>query len=177
MSLFLIWTSNYQGVSLPQIYISSLRIDTNIYISHHPIQIIPSAPLCILALRVSKICSREFDFRKHISEMKTWFLRRGYPKKLVESEIKKVKFSHVSNNKSQKRTLKRTPLIVTYHPLLNSLGKVLSKNLNIFCVDEEVIKVFHPRLMVSFRSARKVSSYLAKAKVYPLERTVESFKC
>ena len=164
--------SNYQEVSLPQIYISSLRIDTNIYILHHPIQIIPSAPLCILALRVSKICSMEFNFRKHISEMKTWFLRRGYPKKLVESEIKKVKFSHISNNKSQKRTLKRTPLIVTYHPLLNSLGKVLSKNLNIFCVDEEVIKVFHPRLMVSFRSARKVSSYLVKAKVYPLERTV-----
>ena len=33
------------------------------------------------ALRVSKICSRECDFRKHISEMKTWFLRRVYPKK------------------------------------------------------------------------------------------------
>ena len=112
--------SNYQEVSLPQIYISSLRIDTNIYISHHPIQIIPSAPLCILALRVSKICSREFDFRKHISEMKTWFLRRGYPKKLAESEIKKVKFSHVCNNKSQKKTLKRTPLMLhTIHCLIH----------------------------------------------------------
>ena len=31
--------------------------------------------------------------------------------------------------------------------------------------------------MVSFRSARKVSSYLVRAKVYPLERTVGSFKC
>ena len=40
------------------------------------------------ALRVSRICSRECDFRKHISEMKTYFLRRGYPKNLVESEIK-----------------------------------------------------------------------------------------
>ena len=29
------------GVSLPQIYISSLRIDTNVYILHHPTQIIP----------------------------------------------------------------------------------------------------------------------------------------
>ena len=44
------------------------------------------------ALRVSRICSRESDFRKHISEMKTWLLRRGYPKNLVESELKKVKF-------------------------------------------------------------------------------------
>ena len=31
--------------------------------------------------------------------------------------------------------------------------------------------------MISFRSARKVSSYLVRAKVYPLERTVGSFKC
>ena len=129
MSLFLIWTSNYQGVSLPLIYISSLQIDTNIYILRHSTQIIPSAPLYSQAPRVSRICSRERDFRKHISEMKTCFLRRGYPKNLVESEIEKVKFSHMSNNKSPKRTLKRIPLVVTYHPLLNSLGKVLRKTL------------------------------------------------
>ena len=40
-------------------------------------------------------------------------------------------------------------------------------------MDEEV----NPGPMVSFRSVRKVSSYLVKAKVYPLERTVGSFKC
>ena len=31
--------------------------------------------------------------------------------------------------------------------------------------------------MVSFRSVRKISSYLVRAKVYSLERTVGSFKC
>ena len=83
------------------------------------------------AIVVSRVCSRECDFRKHISEKKTWFLRRGYPKNLVESEMKKVKFSHVFNKKSQKRTLNRILLVATYHLQLNSLGKVLSKNLNI----------------------------------------------
>ena len=43
-------------------------------------------------------------------------------------------------------------------------------------MDEEVKKVFYPGPMVSFRSARKVSSYLVRAKVYPLERIVGSFK-
>ena len=52
-------------------------------------------PKSYQGLRVSMICSRECDFRKHISEMKTWFLRRGYPKNLVESEIKKLS-SHMS---------------------------------------------------------------------------------
>ena len=65
------------------------------------------------ALRVISICASESDFRKHISEMKTWFLIRGYTKNVVEPEIKKVKFSHVCNSKSQKRTLKRIPLVAT----------------------------------------------------------------
>ena len=59
-----------------------------------------------------------------------------------------------------------------------SLGKVLGKNLNILYMAEEVKKVFYPGPMVSFQSARKVSSYLViRAKVYHLERTVGSFKC
>ena len=37
------------------------------------------------ALRVSKIYSREWDFFKHISEMKTWI---GLSRNLVESEMK-----------------------------------------------------------------------------------------
>ena len=56
----------------------------------HPNQTKPSIVYC-QALRVSVICSMECDFHKHISEMKTWVLIRGYPKNLVESEMKKCK--------------------------------------------------------------------------------------
>ena len=34
-----------------------------------------------------------------------------------------------------------------------------------------------PKPMISFRSARKLSSYLVRAKLYPTERTVGSYKC
>ena len=44
-------------------------------------------------------------------------------------------------------------------------------------MDEEVKKVFYLGPMVSFESARKVSSYLLRATVYPLERTIGSLKC
>ena len=44
-------------------------------------------------------------------------------------------------------------------------------------MDEEVNKVLYPGPMVSLRSVRKVSSYLIRAKAFPLERTVGSFKC
>ena len=42
--------------------------------------------------------------------------------------------------------------------------------------DESVKRVFTPPPMVSCRSARKLSSYLVRAKVYPLERKRGSYK-
>ena len=44
-------------------------------------------------------------------------------------------------------------------------------------MNEEVKNVFNPGPMISFRGARKLNSYLVRAKLYPLERSVGSFKC
>ena len=44
-------------------------------------------------------------------------------------------------------------------------------------MNKDVKSVFTPAPMISFRCARKLSSYLARAKLYPLERTVGSVQC
>ena len=44
-------------------------------------------------------------------------------------------------------------------------------------MNEDVKSVFTPAPMISFRSARKLSSYLVRAQLYPLERTVGSVQC
>ena len=44
-------------------------------------------------------------------------------------------------------------------------------------MNEETKKVFSTRPMVSFRSPRKISSYLVTAKLYLLDRVVGSTKC
>ena len=43
-------------------------------------------------------------------------------------------------------------------------------------MNDEVKKVFQPGPMVSFRSPRNLSSYLVRAKMYPMERRIESSK-
>ena len=42
---------------------------------------------------------------------------------------------------------------------------------------KEVKRVFTPKPMISFRSSRKLSSYLVRDKLYPTERTVGSYRC
>ena len=66
--------------------------------------------------RVSRTCSCEKDYKKNTMEMKSWFLKRGYPKSLVEKELGKVKFSNKVANKQQKE--RGIPFVVTYHLIL-----------------------------------------------------------
>ena len=63
---------------------------------------------------------------------------------------------------------------MTYHPKLKSINKIILKYLDLPYMDKEVKRVFTPKLVISFRSARKLSSYLVTAKLYPTERTVGS---
>ena len=109
--------------------------------------------------------------------MKSWFEVRGYPNKLIEQKIEKVNFSKNGNVVRQRNPRKGVPFVLAYHPLFNLMGKIINKNLNLLYMNNEVKKVFAPKPMVSFRSARKMSSYLVRAKLYPEERTKGSYKC
>ena len=66
---------------------------------------------------------------------------------------------------------------MTYHPKLRSMNKVTLKYLDLLYIDNEVKRVFTPKPIISFGSARKLISYLVRAKLYPTKRTVGSYKC
>ena len=108
--------------------------------------------------------------------MKSWFLKREYPEKLILTEINKVKFSNIER-KSNSKTQKGIPLVVTYHPVLKSLSSIVSNNIYLLHMDQEVKRIFTPQPMVSYWNARKLSSYPARSKLYPMERKVGSCKC
>ena len=62
----------------------------------------------------------------------------------------------------------------TNYTSLNNIGRIINQNLHIPYMNEYVKIVFAPTPMISFRSARKRSSYLVRAKLYPLERKIGS---
>ena len=107
--------------------------------------------------------------------MKSWFLNRKYPEKLIVNEMKKVRFfpAILQNKKHEKGV----PFVVSDHLILNSLIKIIRDNVYLLNMNEEVRKTFSPGPMASFRSARKLSSYFVRTKLYPLQRKVGSSKC
>ena len=107
--------------------------------------------------------------------MKEWFIKRGYPESVIDKEMKKVRFSE--QGQKSKKVEKGVPFVVTYHPLLSKLSSIIHRNLYLLYMNQDVKNVFTPGTMVSYRSTRKISSYLVRAKLYPLERKVGSEKC
>ena len=122
------------------------------YQSSHPLHIKNSIPYS-QALRVSRICSSEKDFKTHVSHMKEWFLARGYSEIVVNNQIDKVVFGR---DQSVKKKLEIGIRFVTnYHPKVNQLGKLIRDLLPFLCSDGVVQKVFLPPPIVSYRSAKK----------------------
>ena len=70
-----------------------------------------------------------------------------------------------------------SPFVATYHPLLKSFQNLINKHLNILYLDENAKEVFMLGPMVTFRSKGKLSIYLVKTKLYPLERVTGSCEC
>ena len=124
---------------------------------------------------LSRICSHETDSRKHVTKEKSCFIKRGYLNYVIQKAMQNVKFSKISSTRKDKA--KGALLIVTFHTGLKNIDQIINKTLHLFYVDQEVMKVFKPKPMVSFRSDRKTSSYLVRAKLYPLEKKVGSFNC
>ena len=65
-------------------------------------------------LRISR-CSDGIDFKNYRSQMKSWFLKRGYLEKLIKHEMRKR-----GNKEGIKKVkgVKGIPFVVTYHPQL-----------------------------------------------------------
>ena len=144
------------------------------YTSSHPYHTKRSI-VHIEALRFSWICSFEQDFERHRNQMKLWFLNRGYHKWLIDKEMETVKFPWTLRKRDNK--MKGILLVITYHPFLKNFASVIKKHFYILYLSKEVKEIFTPGPMVSFRGARKLGSYLVKTKLYPIERSVGSFKC
>ena len=82
--------------------------------------------------------------------MTTW--ARVYPEQIVDSEMEKINFRE-NKKKSGTNKKKRLPFLVTYHPKLRNLSKVIKDNLDLLYMNDEVKKTFTPSPMISFLSS------------------------
>ena len=76
-------------------------------------------------LRISRLCSNKIDFERNREKMRLWFLTKEYPKKLIYSKIRKVKFN-IRETNSNNKSKNVVPFVTTYHyeKSLSSYGHI-----------------------------------------------------
>ena len=79
-------------------------------------------------LRIKRLCSKKDAFEKHLESLRSWFGKRGYPKKLVDNQIRRVLESKPEQLfESRIETGIGVPLVVTYHPRFHNLTNTIRK--------------------------------------------------
>ena len=83
-------------------------------------------------MKKSRSCSDATSLINYLKDLRSWFCDRGYPERMVKEQLRRV------GNRTRDELLctnsyvgkeVRVPLIVTYHPHLNGLNKIMQKNL------------------------------------------------
>ena len=140
------------------------------YTSAHPKHCKEHGPFSQL-LRIKRICSRTEDYEKHARNLEEFYLKRGYPLRiLIKNRLKADSLLRSDLLKPSDKTNKDTnpiPLIVTYNPALPNLSETLRKHWKMLHTSAEMQHLSTPP-MIAYRRSRNLKELLVKASLtYP----------
>ena len=97
---------------------------------------------------------------------------RGYEESLVKEQIDRVRrldratlLANSGNRANDQGRGERVPLVATYHPALNSLGKVAKRLHPMLTNSEEHRKVFPEPYLIAFRRCKNLKDKLVRARL------------
>ena len=119
------------------------------------------------ALRFRIICSEDRQFQERVGELAGWLKDRGYEESLVNEQLDKIRrldrtalLANAGNRTNDQGRGERAPLVVTYHPALNSLGKVARRLHPMLTNSEEHRKVFPEPPLIAFMRCKNIKDIL-----------------
>ena len=118
----------------------------------------------IQGLHIKQLCSDETFLSKYLKDLRSWFCKRGYPEIMVKEHLRRVEnrirdeLSSYPNRCVGKMV--GVSLIVTYHPHLNGLNKMMQKNLTYLQANQTIKLLFTLLPFVSFCKVHNLQSHL-----------------
>ena len=136
------------------------------YSSCHPGACKRSIPFA-QAMRLRRICSKSCFFEKRVGELVKFLMERGYRKASVEGQVDKVRRMSRAEilSKGNRPRSTKTPFVVTYHPRLPDISKILRELHPILESSERCRNSITSVPFVAFRKPKSLQDYLVRAKV------------
>ena len=127
------------------------------------------------ALRLRRICSDDDTYVTRTKELKQHLVNRGYEEVEVQDQMDRA--TSVSREQalaiSENKTSDRVPLVVTYHPELPCLGKILCDHLPTLHISERMKKAIPSPPLVANRRPKNLKDLLVRATMKPPQRIYE----
>ena len=125
------------------------------------------------ALRMQRICSSTTDYKRHVKELKGHLVERGYDGQAIQEQIDKA----TNRNREELLTSRRkiteqvTPLVVTYHPDLPHLTRVLHNNQCIINMSTRLKGALPKPPLVAYRRPPNLRNLLVRATYGQVKQT------
>jgi hypothetical protein len=139
------------------------------YTSAHPPRCKASQPYGQF-LRLKRICTRTENYEKHASDLLSHYTKRGYPLdilKLCREKASKQERKTLLLNTSKKVADKpvRTPLIMTYNPFTEYIGRTVHKLWPLLYITTNGKEAFNNRPIIAYRHNKNLTEHLVRAKL------------
>ena len=130
------------------------------------------------ALRIKRKCTLEGNFSDHIEKLRTWFEKRRYPRELVANQVAKTRsYVRSENSLNNRRDSDKLPLVITYHPALANVNKIIRKHFHVLTLNDEARNLFRNCPIVSFRNPKTIGNQVVRAKLPRKDQRRGTFKC
>ena len=127
------------------------------------------------ALRLRRICSNGDTYLRRAQELKEHLVNRRYKRVKIQQQIDRA--TSVSRTEalamSEINNEERVPLVVTYHPQLPCLGKILREHLPTLHVSETMKKAVPNPPLVANRRPKNLRDLLVRAEMKPPQQLYE----
>ena len=131
--------------------------------SCHPVHCKYAIPYC-QALRLRRICSDEEHLCTRSTDLKNHLFKRGYNEQHVDHEIQwALSWEACLQIKNDRDKSARTPLVVTHHPVLQSLRSTTWQYQPILHALEQLKQAFPLPPLIAFRRPKNLRDLLVKA--------------
>jgi hypothetical protein len=121
-------------------------------------------------LRLRRICSMDYDFEVESNKMIRHYIKRGYPKNLLQKHYQNAKiFSQEELLKPKVKTLtNREIMVTTYNPNNPDIMKIIKKHWNIIEFSDDCNTSFSHNPMLGLRKQPNLNNMLCRANIeYP----------
>ena len=131
------------------------------------------------ALRLRRICSEPEEYLERTRELKCHLINRGYGENEVQQQINKATRVHRDEAlmPSETTNIGRIPLVVTYHPNLPPLHKILRKHLPILHLSDRMKKAVSNPPLVANRRPRNLNDLVVRASLKPPQQYRGNYQC